>query len=338
MVTVLIPTTARPHLLRTALASVARQTARNRIGEVVVSENAGDPRSAEVCAEFPQLPITYVRRDPPLPALGHATVLFSRETPSTYTAVLHDDDWWQPDHLAQALAALDANPGASVYFSSIYHVTGESSPLSCDSGFKFWFGADYPVLDDLWVLPAPAAALACLLGTPGYYSALVARTAALRASVHVFDLGNPYDNDRLLLIALFRLGTVLFRPYPAVFIRAHPGQDQRTYEQDTVNRHMSFTTSWLFDQSKEAGFDLGALIEARIERCPAAHRETLFWHLSWEWCHRVLAERGIMPPALANYLAAHRPRSRLRKIAGEILPPALLSAASKIIHRSRPRA
>jgi glycosyltransferase involved in cell wall biosynthesis len=63
---VVVPTAARPAYLRTALKSVANQTAADNILEVIVSENLSDKTSQGVCEEFPSLPIKYVFRNPPL--------------------------------------------------------------------------------------------------------------------------------------------------------------------------------------------------------------------------------------------------------------------------------
>jgi GT2 family glycosyltransferase len=52
MVTVIIPTCSRPHFLREALESVRQQTALDRIGQVIVSENGGCRDSQAVCEEL----------------------------------------------------------------------------------------------------------------------------------------------------------------------------------------------------------------------------------------------------------------------------------------------
>ncbi len=64
MISILLPTAARPEMLRTALQSIAGQTALGQVGRIFVSENGSDKRSGEVCASFPGLPITYLYRDP----------------------------------------------------------------------------------------------------------------------------------------------------------------------------------------------------------------------------------------------------------------------------------
>ena len=106
MVTIIIPTASRPGMLRTALESVANQTAVSRIGQIFVSENGGSRDSEIVCARFPSLPITYQYREPTTPPLEHMQILMRECLHGELTAFLHDDDWWTPTHLASALAGI----------------------------------------------------------------------------------------------------------------------------------------------------------------------------------------------------------------------------------------
>lgn len=54
----------------------------------IVSENGGNETSAEVCAEFTSLPITYVFQNPVITALEHGVALFEkvRHLPHQYVA------------------------------------------------------------------------------------------------------------------------------------------------------------------------------------------------------------------------------------------------------------
>ena len=70
MVQVLIATRRRPDYLRVALESVRAQSAVDRIGTAVVSENGGSRDSQKVCLEFPDLPILYLFQEPELDGLA----------------------------------------------------------------------------------------------------------------------------------------------------------------------------------------------------------------------------------------------------------------------------
>ncbi len=124
MVTVLIPTASRPLFLREALRSVAQQTAVRAIDQIFVSENGMDPSSEAICAEFPQLPIKYIFRDPAFTPLHHARIMMKEFLVGDITCILHDDDWWLPNHLGNALLALKENPEAAAYGSN-FHISAD---------------------------------------------------------------------------------------------------------------------------------------------------------------------------------------------------------------------
>src|SRR5688500_8616761 len=116
MISVLLPTTNRPHFLRTALSSIQRQTALDKITEVIVSENAGGKASEEICKEFKALPIRYIFRDPPVSGKRHFQLLFEGAA-NEHVAMLHDDDWWDPHHIENGLKHFSTNEGISCYYS-----------------------------------------------------------------------------------------------------------------------------------------------------------------------------------------------------------------------------
>ena len=284
MLTVILPTAARPAMLRTALASIAGQSALAKIARVIVSENGGSRESEAVCAQFPSLPITYLFRSPVLTPLEHGR-LFMRECPQDdFTAILHDDDWWTPGHVANALAALEAHPDATVYGAGHFVVSGESSMLNCSGNLFPWFGANFPDFAPAWKLSRLNVLLAELLGSVAHYSTMVARSDALRRSAYVFDLGNTFDNDRMLLFALSNFGPLLFNPTPEVFVRNHGAQDCFLFNDEARQRHMGETTRWMVESSGKS-FDLIAgTFARRMAACPEAAVPTLQALAMKPWC------------------------------------------------------
>jgi len=284
MLTVIIPTADRASMLRTALQSIADQTALSQIDRIVVSENGGSRKSEEICARFPLLPITYVFRSPNLTPLEHGRLLMN-EQDSDLTAILHDDDWWAPTHIEYALKALEANPDAAGYGAGNYVVADESSMLNCNGNLFPWFGASYPRFAPWWKIARFDVLLTELLGTLAHYSTTVARTKALREATHVFDLGNTFDNDRMLLFALSASGPLLFNPTPQVFVRNHGvHQDSFLFDGEAQRSHMSVTTRWLVESS---GQPLDTLIKTfmrRMTQCPKAAAHTLKALAMREWC------------------------------------------------------
>jgi glycosyltransferase involved in cell wall biosynthesis len=283
MVTIIIPTAARPSMLRTALKSAAEQSARNKIECVYVSENGRSRDSESVCAEFSSLPIRYVYREP-TSAMEHGRIFMRDCLQGELTAILHDDDWWAPNHLAQALAALESRPDAGVYGSAHFVVAGESSMLNCSGNLFPWFGAGYPAFEPVWELSRLNVLMAQLLGTIAHFSSMVVRTDILRKASYVFDLNNPFDNDRMLLFAISILGSVLFNPVPEVFVRNHGVQDCFRFDNEARIGHMRGTTRWMVETSGKSWEAVSKSFARRMALCPVEAVGTLKALAAREWC------------------------------------------------------
>lgn len=284
MVGVIIQTANRPEMLRQALQSVAEQTGRESISAVYVSENGGNRGSQEVCAAFPDLPIVYAFRDPQLSPVEHTTVMMNEALVHEYTAILHDDDWWMPDHLSNALNAFHAHPGAVAFCSSWFAVSGESSNLKCDSDALFWVAAEFPKLQATWEITPFQVRFAALLATPAEFSSMVIRTEVLRLSKKVFSLGNDFDVDRMLIVDLANHGSLAYRPYPDVCKRFHSGRDANNFPFRLQIDRMSETTRWIMSN---ACADVPGLISqfSRLKDiCPDYLRGQLFNQLEVPWC------------------------------------------------------
>ncbi len=172
----------------------------------------------------PRLPITYIYREPAVKPLAHGQILMRECLEGDFTCILHDDDCWLPNHLEGALAALEADPEAAAYGTS-FVINKDGTTLLERYDLTAWFGANYPASSDVWRLSASNVLLASFYGLVVHYSSMVARTEALRQAAFIYDLGNPFDNDRMLLFALSRLGTVLFNPEVRVVVRHHEARD-----------------------------------------------------------------------------------------------------------------
>jgi glycosyltransferase involved in cell wall biosynthesis len=284
MINILIPTASRPAMLRTALQSVASQTAADAIDQVLVSENGGNRESEEVCREFPTLPITYLFRTEPTSAMEHGRHLVQNHLQSKLTAFLHDDDWWRPTHLAQAIEALEAHPGAGAYGASNFVVSGESSMLNCNGNLFPWFGSSFAPLTTMWELTRTNVLMAELLGAMSHYSTLVARTEVLRQAAYIFDLKNAFDNDRMLVFALSTFAPFVFNPVPEGFIRNHGVQDCFAFDEKARNDHMCATTRWLVETSGKSWDVVAKNFAKRMSLCPTEAVATLKALSLKEWC------------------------------------------------------
>lgn len=256
-VSILLPTCNRPLLLRNALRSVKCQRAVKLVLEVIVVENGGSRESEGVCAEFPDLPISYILRDPPLKPEHSGRDLLSRAR-GVYTAILFDDDWWDPMHLESALSSLVSAPSAAAYYCSAFAVGSETSYITKVKGaFIPWFACSSSLSDEVWQLTTVDMVIAGLLGVGFFYPTLVCRTQAIAKCLDVYDYGNPYDTDRLLSVKLSRQGDVLFGRTPHAFFREHPNQETRRLQTDgTGNKWFQDTTRRIRLLAGELGIDL----------------------------------------------------------------------------------
>ena len=129
LVSVVIPTYKRPHLLRVALRSVRDQTFKDK--EVVVHDDASSDDVAAVVAEFPELAIRFYRNERTMGQTTNITAAMRRAT-GKYLALLGDDDYWKPDFLAHMVKGLEENPECILAFSNyeIIDKTGAILPIT----------------------------------------------------------------------------------------------------------------------------------------------------------------------------------------------------------------
>jgi hypothetical protein len=283
MVNIIIPTSSRPSALRTALQSVAHQTAVEEIDQVLVSEHGGSRESEEVCREFPALPITYQFRTP-VPGAEHGRIPIRECLQSRLTALLPGSDWWEPNHLANAIEALEARPQAVLYGASHFVVSGESSLLDCDKNLGPWFGSGYATLTSLWELPRMNVLLAGLLGTVAHHSTLVIRTETLRNASYAFDLGSPFANDRVLVFALSSFGSVVLNPIPESFVRWDEAREGFALETPDQIKSMCTTTRWMVETSIKSWDVVAKKFAKRMAACPDEILPELKIMASKEWC------------------------------------------------------
>lgn len=255
-----------------ALQSIADQTAVGRITRIFVSENLGDRGSEAVCKEYPQLPIEYIFRDPPLDPLVHAQALMKECLVGEITCTLHDDDWWLPHHLEEALAALEANPDASLYGANLVYYAGSVLhqsliPSDRDCDLFPWFGANYPAPAPWWRISHSNVVIATLFGLVVHYSSMAVRTAALKEAAYVYDLGNPYDNDRMILYVLSQKGPLLFNRKHSVCVRFHANRESERLKSEH-NRRMCETTDWIVTSGLKSWSAIATAFVQRLLRCP----------------------------------------------------------------------
>jgi hypothetical protein len=282
-------------MLRTALESVASQTAIDEILEVIVSENMSDPGSEAVCAGFPMLPIAYRMRRPPVPVANHLSLVLA-EARGTVTALLHDDDWWSPDFLS--LRNLDLNPSASLSLGAVYLTAGERHAPQAHDSKQFWFGAGCPEWRGTWLLDRTSVALGTLMATAGHYSTVVAPTEIFRKIMQAVDAtGNTYDTDRMFFFEATKYGPVVFDPIPKAFVRLHPANDNKRYSKQEVAVQLEATSEWILNQCAQEGIDIAKELADRVRALPPDRRMEVAYAV-WPGNRDVLRARGLLPADL----------------------------------------
>lgn len=224
--TIMLCTCKRPTMLREALESVRRQTARAAISKIVVSENSLSEESKSVCAEFTDLPIVYVQQRSPLIPLLHLKAIWHLiETP--LVAILHDDDWWAPRHLESALDALKSNQQCVAVYSSFFESYGPGRYIWLNQSYYFaWLAAGGDFSESVLFFDPPCVMLGCIINAGFHYSTVVGRREPMwDAYSKNVSLGNMFDNDRTFPVFLSQHGSVGYVTTPEVFVRQHPFRD-----------------------------------------------------------------------------------------------------------------
>jgi glycosyltransferase involved in cell wall biosynthesis len=292
-VTICIPTTARPHFLRTALLSVQNQLGRADIGEIVVSENKSDRGSEAVVREFPELPIRYMFREPTLPMLTHLFSTF-RQAQTPYVAILNDDDWWSANHISQAVGELGSNPGCSAYVAAAAFIKNEADngPYWSDRSAAVWLVTGMPSWLKLWTVDARSMLALGWWFTPFHWSTLVARTAALAEVLDILepDTYHTHTIDRLVFTHLALRGILRYNPVPDTFVRWH-------------------TENWIKNQDETAVLAVLRSTAALTERLAAEHG----WSVQDAWSEMLAhMPREVEQELLQRFYLAHT-KAELRR-------------------------
>jgi glycosyltransferase involved in cell wall biosynthesis len=165
LVSVVIPTRDRPHLLRQALDSVAAQSGHGFRLQVIVADNASQPAVASIAKDYGA---EYVATR----AVGPAAVRNAglRLVRGEYVAFLDDDDAWTPEHLSSHLALLkgDVSLGATISRLTIGDLNArpdgrEEMPASSPTGVDL-FGLFLSYFPSVCAVVARSSAVAALGG------------------------------------------------------------------------------------------------------------------------------------------------------------------------------
>jgi glycosyltransferase involved in cell wall biosynthesis len=263
-ISVLIPTASQPQFLKTALQSVARQTAIGKIEEILVSENLMNRESERVCNHFKALPIRYIFQDPPLSKVQHFNYLYTQAS-ADFVALLCDDDWWGPSHLESAFETLKHHTTAVAASSACLHVPGDSLWTGVVSRSPIlWLLAGRRGVCETWCFSSHQLLAAAWIQTPFHISTLVIRRPVLQEVVAGLADFHSYQDDRMLQTYLGLLGMIVYEPLADTFVRSH--QEALTWQFSAAERKNEFHkgTSVIQNLCKERGVDLLSIWKASL--------------------------------------------------------------------------
>jgi glycosyltransferase involved in cell wall biosynthesis len=157
VITTIIPTFHRPHLLKRAIGSVLGQTFRNC--QVCIYDNASGDETGDIVAEFARRDsrVKYHRHTENIGAGANFNYGLARVN-SPYFSFLSDDDFLLPFFYEDAMESLAAHPEAAFFAGSVVCMTEEGrvlyEPLASwkrqglfcpEEGFINTVGSSYPI-------------------------------------------------------------------------------------------------------------------------------------------------------------------------------------------------
>jgi glycosyltransferase involved in cell wall biosynthesis len=329
----LIPTYKRPVLLRAALESVRNQSRPDLIAAVIVSENSTDPGSEDVCRDFSDLPIRFVRQTVALEPYCH----FSRivELAETeHVALLGDDDMWGRYHIEEAARQLSAHQNAVAYIGGTAFVSDSSRAIS-SQGQLVAQSRIPPYSDrfaDCWVWSAQEILLASLLCTPLNMWAIVGRRDNLLKAMEVFTEPNQgIDADRIMIWELSRLGEIVIGREMSLFYRVHSDNACARMLAESPMHHRQASHAYTRRMLREAS-DMG--IDARTLWLDMTSRMTpQQWNDVRTFSGNLEGSRDALVAAWGDD-AGHPRNPDLRAMVRDILPPFLHRALARIMRKT----
>jgi hypothetical protein len=145
---------------------------------------------------------------------------------SDWLAILHDDDWWLPGHLANISNIISTGPAdLAAVATHVIYVSGEDNTLVHGWGTELplHLAKNRPRALECVKLEYTEMLSLCRVYTPLHFSALcVRREVALYTSTALLRT-SWYNADRLWFPSIAARGPIVFDPLPSVLVRWHQG-------------------------------------------------------------------------------------------------------------------
>jgi glycosyltransferase involved in cell wall biosynthesis len=211
-VVVLLPNYNREASLRQCLEAVRVQ--RFDDWRVVVGDNASEDGSAEVVRSFRDPRIGLVCRERNVGYVENTNRLLA-DADGELVAILHSDDWWEPEYLARMVALLSRAPGALIAVSAARIIYG-SGATRIWAPHKRWAG----LAGETILSSGDATRMLVRRWAPFTPSDVLARRELYQRFPR-FDETLPYTNDWLMWTRAASVADVALCPEPLVNNRKH---------------------------------------------------------------------------------------------------------------------
>ena len=210
-VTVLIPNYNRSVTLDQCLRSVIAQSYTD--WTVVVGDNASTDDSVALVERIADRRIRLVRRPRTIGWVANLNLLLGEVSGSEYIAVLHSDDWWEPDFLATTVRLLEANPRSLIASTAVRRL-GADGRIEIGGLHRFLAASSNSTRSSIDAVRALAGG--CRIFTPGVLS-----RAELHARLGGYEETLPQACDWLMWLRAAAVATVEISSEPLATYRIH---------------------------------------------------------------------------------------------------------------------
>jgi hypothetical protein len=225
-------------MLYNCLLSIAGQSHKDLIKEVIVSENSDDIESRSVANAFSnQLPIRYIQQRGGITQRQHF-IWLAQQVETKYVAIIADDDMWSRYHIEEAMRSFKEHPTICSFYGQAIVVENETChPHAKYSGSFLQIPSSGSLeLVDFRIWDQRETAINCLANTALNISAVVALADAFKFAINSsFDdpeFGQYPSCDRLLIWKLSLHGNIAIGRNISLFYLGHPGSHTASLHKD----------------------------------------------------------------------------------------------------------
>jgi glycosyltransferase involved in cell wall biosynthesis len=221
---VVVPNYNREAHLPNCLESIRAQTFTD--WRAVVGDNASTDRSVEVVQSFADPRFQLICRPVNVGYVRNTNLLIN-DVDAEFVAILHSDDWWEPDFLRRLVDLLDGAPTALMAICAVKHVfdTGAVHIKSIKTS---------ALVVDTAILPSAEATRVLVRTWPFLTPSDVLARTDLYRSFAGFEESLPYSTDWLMWLRAASVGSVGVCQQPLANNRKHASSITEGAERDVL--------------------------------------------------------------------------------------------------------